>query len=167
LFYLLISKLTEAVTRFLRMQIAAGVDAVQIFDTLGSLLPGELFRAGSGIWMKRIIQELNTDVPVIVFSKGTRAWSALAESGADVLGIDHEINLREAADMLPSTVAVQGNLDPAVLLGTPEAAERETARLLREMKGRNGWVFNLGHGVPPTANLETISAVLDTIRRGA
>ena len=167
LFYLLMSKLTEAVADYLRMQIEAGVDAVQIFDTLGALLPPRLFRAGSGLWMKRIVQELNTDVPVIVFSKGTRAWDQLAECGADVVGVDHEIALRKAADSLPSTVAVQGNLDPSLLLGAPEAVASETARLLREMQGRPGWIFNLGHGVPPGANLESIAALVETVRRGA
>jgi uroporphyrinogen decarboxylase len=167
LFARLADKLTEAVTDYLRMQIESGVDALQIFDTLGSLLPQELYPAGSGLWIKRIVQNLNTDLPVIVFSKGVRSWEQLAGTGADVVGIDHGIGLRAAADLLPATVAVQGNLDPEVLLQAPAAAARETERLLQSMRGRNGWVFNLGHGVPPNANLESIAAVVETLRRGA
>lgn len=167
LFAQLADKLTEAITDYLRMQIESGVDALQIFDTLGSLLPQELYAAGSGLWIRRIVQNLNTDVPVIVFSKGVRAWDHLAATGADVIGIDHGIGLREAADMLPSTVAVQGNLSPDLLLQRPEEVVRETELLLQSMRGRNGWVFNLGHGLPPGANLESIAAMVAAIRRSA
>lgn len=167
LFARLAGKLTEAIADYLRMQIESGVDAVQIFDTLGSLLPAELYPAASGLWIKRIVQELNTDVPVIVFSKGVRAWDQLAATGADVIGIDHGVDLRQAANALPSTLAVQGNLDPSLLLGEPSCVAQETERLLHSMRGRHGWVFNLGHGLPPTANLESISAMIQTIRRAA
>lgn len=161
----LMEKLTVTIIEYLWMQIAAGVDALQVFDTHGGLLPNELFHAGSGKWMKRIVSAVAHNVPVVVFSKGTRNWSDLVLTGADVLGIDHGISLAEAAGQLPDSVAVQGNLDPELLLGTPERAAAATRTALAQMDGRNGWIFNLGHGLPPTANLESISAVIETLRK--
>ncbi len=164
-FQRLIEKLTAAIIEFLWMQIDAGVDAVQIFDSHGGLLPSDLFRAGSAESMAEIVAALKNVVPTIVFSKGARNWSDLVATGADVLGVDHGIGLAEAVAQIPETVAVQGNLDPELLLGDPARAAAETRRLLAQMDGRNGWIFNLGHGLPPTANLEAISAVIQTLRR--
>lgn len=164
LFRGLMAKLTAAITEYLSMQIAAGVDAIQIFDTHGGLLPSALFRAGSGVWMENIVQALRHTVPVIVFSKGTRNWSDLTQIRADVFGIDHGISLAEATTQVPETFALQGNLDPELLLTTPERAAAATRSLVAQMDGRNGWIFNLGHGLPPSANLECISAVIDTLR---
>jgi uroporphyrinogen decarboxylase len=164
LFEELSEKLTTAVITFLRMQIRAGADAVQIFDSLGGLLPRDLFREGSGKWIERIVREIHGTVPVIVFSKGTRAWSELASLGANVIGIDHGVSLSEAAALLPKSLAVQGNLDPDLLLCSPEDAASETRALMTEMNGRHGWIFNLGHGLPPKANLECISAIASALR---
>jgi len=163
-FHLLMEKLTAAVIEFLRIQIAAGADAVQIFDSLGGLLPADRFNAGSGQWLRRIVAALDHAVPVILFSKGTRNWADLAASGADVIGVDHGIGLAEAAAALPDDLALQGNLDPAFLLGEPSAAAAETHRLVAQMDGRDGWIFNLGHGMPPAANLESVGAVIETLR---
>jgi uroporphyrinogen decarboxylase len=164
-FRLLVSKLTAAIIEFLRLQIRGGVDVVQIFDSHGGLLPENLFEAGSGLWMKRIIQSLKGEVPVIVFSKGTRSWKSLAGLGAQVIGIDHEIPISEARRQLPETLALQGNLDPSILaIGDRELVCRETLHLLESMKDSPGWIFNLGHGVPPGASLENIAAMLETIR---
>ena len=162
---LLAGKLTAAVAEFLQMQIACGVDAVQIFDSAGGDLPAADFEAASGRWMQSIVAKINGQAPVIVFSKGTRAWDALAKIGADVIGIDHGIALEEAARRLPRDTGIQGNLDPALLAG----AERETVaaatrRLLERMRGRNGYIFNLGHGVPPDAKLENLDALVETVR---
>jgi uroporphyrinogen decarboxylase len=146
------------------MQMTAGVDAIQIFDSHGGLLPTNLFRAGSGLWIERILRALKKEVPTIVFSKGTRAWSDLAFSGANVIGIDHGVSLREAVAKLPPTIAVQGNLDPGLLIGEPTLVASETKRLMAAMRGRPGWVFNLGHGLPPGANLDCIYTLIETLR---
>lgn len=165
LFEALCEKLTNAVVTFLRMQISAGVDAVQIFDSHGGLLPLNEFQAASGVWIRKIIGALIHRVPVIVFSRGTRDWCALANSGAQVIGVDHEIGLSEAQESLPEDIALQGNLHPARLIhDTPYMIQEETQRLLAEMRGRNGYIFNLGHGVPPAARLENIEMVVDTVR---
>jgi len=166
LFEALCRKLTTAVITFLRMQLEAGVDAVQIFDSHGGLLPPEEFHAASGVWMREIVRAIQGAAPVIIFSKGTHDWSALAATGAQIIGVDHGTTLAEARRHLPGTIALQGNLEPARLVhDLPETIRQETRRLLGEMRGRNGHIFNLGHGVPPAARLENIQAMVDEIRR--
>jgi uroporphyrinogen decarboxylase len=162
---LLAGKLAAAVTEFLLMQIACGVDAVQIFDSAGGDLPAADFEAASGRWMEKIVAKLNRRAPVIVYSKGTRAWEALARIGANVIAVDHGIALEEAERRLPRDMGIQGNLDPALLAGAePATVAAETRRLLELMRGRNGYIFNLGHGVPPDARLENIAALADTVQ---
>jgi uroporphyrinogen decarboxylase len=149
------------------MQIAAGADAVQIFDSHGGhLLPAE-FQEASGRWMRDIITNLRGQVPVTVFSLGTHGnWPDLAVTGARVLGIDWKFSLTEARRRVPESIGLQGNLDPALLAeATPEMVAVETRRLLEEMRGRHGHIFNLGHGVTPAAKLENIAALVDTVKK--
>jgi len=165
LFARLLEKLTETVTRFLQLQIDAGVDAVQIFDSLGGVLSDAEFAAASGSWMKRIVRSLTGRAPVIVFSKGTHSnWDHLAATGAQVLGVDWNVRLVDVARRLPARVGVQGNLDPFLLTTTPAVVAAETGRILREMRGRPGHIFNLGHGVPPNAKLENIESLVSAVR---
>ncbi|HWY32218.1 MAG TPA: uroporphyrinogen decarboxylase [Candidatus Acidoferrum sp.] len=166
----LMEKLTAAVTAYLQMQIAAGVDALQIFDSHGGHLPPELFFEASGRWMKEIIARLEPHndqpvPPVIVFSLGTHGnWDDLAGLGAAVLGIDAHVSLAGIRRQLPATIGVQGNLDPSLLLATPSEVAAETRRILTEMRGMTGHIFNLGHGVPLGAKLENVSALVQTVK---
>ena len=181
----LAEKLTAAVTLYLQMQIAAGADALQIFDSHGGHLPAADFQEASGRWMRDIIAAIGTPasgtarsanssqravpeagVPITVFSLGTHGnWNDLAATGANVLGIDWQFSLAEARQLIPEGIGLQGNLNPALLAeATPEKVAAETRRLLAEMRGRNGHIFNLGHGVPPTAKLENIAALVETVR---
>ena len=165
LFNRLLEKLTRAVTDFLQLQIDAGVDAVQIFDSLGGVLAASDFGPASGRWMKQIIGSLKGRVPVIVFSKGTHGnWDELVATGARVLGLDWTVRLAEVGAQLPSRVAVQGNLDPLLLCAVPEAMAAETIRMLHAMRNRPGHIFNLGHGVPPGAKLENIERLVSLVR---
>jgi uroporphyrinogen decarboxylase len=165
IFTALMEKLTAAVTRLLQMQIGAGVDVVQIFDSLGGLLPESAFATASANWMKQIIAGLNSNVPVIVFSKDVHGhWDTLVDTGANILGIDSGVRLADIRTKLPANIGVQGNLDPFLLLTTPEKVAAETNLILTEMRGRNGHIFNLGHGVPPEAKLENISTIVETVR---
>jgi uroporphyrinogen decarboxylase len=165
LFSALMEKLTAAVTRLLQMQIIAGAEVVQIFDSLGGLLSQNDFPGASANWMKQIISGLNSAVPVIVFSKDVHGnWNDLIETGANVLGIDSGVWLADIRAKLPANIGVQGNLDPFLLLTTPEKVAAETNRILAEMRGARGHIFNLGHGVPPEAKLENISALVETVR---
>jgi len=148
------------------MQIQAGVDAVQIFDSHGGLLAPTEFQEASGRWMKEIISRLEGRVPVIVFSLGTHGnWDDLLATGASVLGIDWRFPLADARRLLPAKIGLQGNLAPALLSDdTPEKVAAETSRLLEAMRERKGYIFNLGHGVPPDAKLENIAAMVEIVK---
>ena len=165
LFNRLLEILTSAVIEFLKMQTQAGVDSVQIFDSLGGLLADNAFESASCRWIRTIVASLERQVPVIVFSKGTHGnWDALVETGANVLGLDWTVNLARVSREIPENVGLQGNLDPVVLQTTPAVVSQETGRILDAMKNRPGHIFNLGHGVPPTAKLENIEALVHRIR---
>jgi uroporphyrinogen decarboxylase len=166
LFDSLCEKLTEAVTIFLQMQIDAGVDAIQIFDSHGGFAPAEHFHALSGRWIKKIIARLANQVPAIVFSKGANSsWDELIATGASVLSVDWNVRLEKLRTQLPADVGIQGNLNPALLIeATPQEIAHAANRLMAEMRGRDGYIFNLGHGVPPNARLDGIESLVNTIR---
>lgn len=165
LFEELMGKLTQSVTEFLLMQIEAGADAIQIFDSNGGQLDDASYEAASGRWIGEIIAGLGDRVPVIVFCKGAHTKrEALLRTGANILSVDWTQSLPEFRASLPPHVGVQGNLDPELLTGEPEIVATETARILREMAPTNGHIFNLGHGVTPSAKIECIQALVDTVR---
>jgi uroporphyrinogen decarboxylase len=185
-YYALAEKLTAAVTLYLQMQIATGVDAVQIFDSHGGHLAVGEFQEASGRWMREIItaigapasgparsnnqpQRAGSEIgapPVIVFSLGTHGnWPDLIASGANVLGIDWQTSLAEARKLVPAHIGLQGNLSPTLIVeGTPEAVASETQAILETMRGRPGHIFNLGHGLTPGAKLENIQVLVDTVK---
>jgi uroporphyrinogen decarboxylase len=162
----LAEKLTAAVTAYLEMQIEVGVDAIQIFDSHGGLLAPAEFQEASGRWMREIISRLGGKVPVIVFSLGTHGnWDDLIATGASVLGVDWRFSMADARRLLPAGIGLQGNLAPSLLSDdTPEKVAAETSRLLEVMRERKGYIFNLGHGVPPDAKLENIAALVETVK---
>jgi uroporphyrinogen decarboxylase len=165
----LAEKLTDAVTAYLQMQIDAGVDALQVFDSHGGHLSPTEFPEASSRWMRRIIAGLkspDSDTPVIVFSLGTHGnWDDLLATGANVLGIDWRFPMCDARRLLPASVALQGNLAPSLLSdAAPEVVARGTRAVLEAMRGRNGHIFNLGHGLTPGAKLENIAALVETVQ---
>ncbi|MDF7806878.1 uroporphyrinogen decarboxylase [Pontiellaceae bacterium B12219] len=166
LFFSLLEKITKATIVYIKAQIEAGADVIQIFDSQGGTLAPNLFWRYSGIWMQQIVDAIGGKVPTIVFARNVHHnWRKVVQTGGNVLGIDWSIDLRETADTIPADVAVQGNLDPALLIATPEAAAAEAVRICESMRGRDGFIFNLGHGVPPEANLETIQAITATVQK--
>ena len=165
LFSELMEKITAVVTAFLQLQIASGAEAVQIFDSNGDILADNTYEAASGRWIREIITALGNKVPVILFSKGVPGrLDSLVSTGANVLSIDWAQPLAQIRNQLPANVGVQGNLDPFLLTTTPEIVTAETSRILNEMKGLPGHVFNLGHGVTPTAKIECIQSLVETVR---
>jgi len=182
----LAEKLTAAITAYLQMQINAGADALQIFDSHGGQLAPMDFQEASGRWMRDIVAGIGAPStasarpstteshagqvtgapPVIVFSLGTHGnWDDLLATGASVLGIDWQFPLAHARRLLPANIALQGNLAPALLSdATPDIVAKETRAVLEAMRGRKGHIFNLGHGVPPNAKLENIGALVETVR---
>jgi len=164
-FRALLKKITAATITYLNAQIEAGADVIQIFDSLGGTLSTDLFWEISGRWIKQIIDALDNKVPTIVFARNVHHnWNELVQTGTNVLSIDWSIRFSEVCREIPASVAVQGNLDPALLLTEPETAVNETRKILNEMNGRKGFIFNLGHGVPPHARVETIRAVTQTVQ---
>ena len=165
MFELLMEKLTAAVTRLLQMQIAAGVDAVQIFDSLGGLLSEGAFAEASGRWIRQIVAELNGAVPVIVFAKG-RAWK-LGHAGQhrrERAGAGLQCAAGRPAGApagKPRGAGQSGSIPVADRTG---GSGRRDKRILGEMRGKNGHIFNLGHGVPPDARLESIAALVETVQ---
>ena len=165
-YFALAEKLTEAVTAYLQMQIATGIDALQIFDSHGGHLAPMEFQEASGRWMKEIISNLGDKVPAIAFSLGTHGnWNDLISTGANVIGIDWQTSMAEARKLVPENIGLQGNLSPTLISdATPDVVARETKNILETMRGRPGHIFNLGHGVTPTAKLENIAALVETVR---
>lgn len=165
LFFALMEKLTEAVTRFLQMQIEAGADVVQIFDSLGGSVSDIAYHEASGRWIAQILAGLGRQVPTIVFAKGAHgALAPLAGAGARVLGVDWSVGVAEVHASLGGQCGVQGNMDPYLLTTNPDIVKAEATRILETMRGRNGYIFNLGHGVPPGAKLENIETVVQVVK---
>ena len=161
----LAEKLTAAVTAYLQMQIAAGIDALQIFDSHGGHLAPVEFQEASGRWTDAIIAHLGGSIPVINFSLGTHGnWPDLIASGANILGIDWQTSLAEARKIIPAHIALQGNLSPNLIAeSTPDVVAAETLKVLEAMRNRPGHIFNLGHGLTPGAKLENIAALVETV----
>ena len=162
----LMTKLTAALIEYFLMQIRAGVDAIQIFDSWGGILAGQDYAAASLHWIREIIAALPKGFPVILYAKGTPSQlTDQAFSGASVLGVDWTIDLGVARKLVPGNVALQGNLDPVLMNTSPEIVARETTRLLETMRGSNGHIFNLGHGIMPQAKIECVEALVNTVTR--
>jgi uroporphyrinogen decarboxylase len=162
---------TQAVIAYLNAQIEAGAQAVMIFDSWGGALSHAAYREFSLGYMERIVSGLIREregrrVPSIVFTKGGGLWlESMASIGADALGLDWTIDIGEARKRVGDKVALQGNLDPAILLSTPEAIEREVAAILASYGKGNGHVFNLGHGITQFTPPENAGVMIDAVQR--
>ena len=149
----LLDKLAQSVTDYLNEQIKAGAQAVQIFDTWGGALSGPMYREFSLKYMQQIANGLIREsdgrkVPLIMFTKNGGQWlEAMADAGADALGLDWTTNIDDARARVGDRVALQGNMDPSVLYGTPERIRAEVADILARYGSGPGHVFNLGHGI--------------------
>ncbi|MGE0073377.1 MAG: uroporphyrinogen decarboxylase [Thiomonas sp.] len=162
----------DAVAQYLTAQIDAGAQAVMLFDSWGGVLADGAFEEFSLAYSRRVVQAIKhhpgaADVPVILFTKGGGQWlEAMADTGADALGLDWTTNLGQARARVGQRVALQGNLDPAVLFAPPAAIEREVQRLLHSF-GRVdagvGHVFNLGHGISQFTPPEHVAALVEAV----
>jgi uroporphyrinogen decarboxylase len=159
-----------AVTAYLNAQIEAGVQAVMIFDTWGGMLSHAAFHEFSLAYISRVAAGLKREhegarVPSIVFTKGGGNWlESLAATGCDAVGLDWTVDIGAARTRIGARVALQGNLDPAVLLSAPEAIRREAGAILERYGRGNGHVFNLGHGISPHTPPENVSALIEAVR---
>jgi uroporphyrinogen decarboxylase len=160
----LLEKLTASLTAYFKMQIAAGADAIQIFDSWGGIIAGQDYEEASLRWIRQIVAALPADFPVILYAKGTAPHVMdQAFTGVRVLSVDWTNDLRAVRRALPENIAVQGNLDPVLLNTTPDIVRREATRLLEAMRGTNGHIFNLGHGIMPHAKIECMEALVEAV----
>ncbi|HLQ02067.1 MAG TPA: uroporphyrinogen decarboxylase [Burkholderiales bacterium] len=160
---------SRAVSALLNAQIEAGAQVAMIFDTWGGSLPAAAYREFSLAYIERVLSQLNRGesrarVPVIVFTKGGAPWlERIAATGCDCVGLDWSPDLGEARRRIGAQVALQGNLDPMVLLASPEEVRRETEKVLESYGSGAGHVFNLGHGVPQLAQPENVAALVAAV----
>lgn len=165
----LLSINARAVTNYLNAQIEAGAQAVMIFDTWGGSLSGPAYREYSLAYMREVLSGLihardNERVPNIVFTKGGGAWlEDIALAGPDAVGLDWTIDIGSARARVGNRVALQGNLDPAALFGTPERICSEVSQVLERYGHGAGHVFNLGHGVSQHTDPERVRFVVDAV----
>jgi len=165
----LLDTLAQSVAAYLIAQAAAGAQALMIFDTWGGLLGPAPFREFSLRYMAQIVAALKADtrareLPVILFSKGAGQHLAdMADIGCAALGVDWTMNLADARRAVAGKVALQGNLDPAVMRANPEVIRREARAVLDSYGNHPGHVFNLGHGITPEVDPEHVKVLVDEV----
>lgn len=174
LMHKLLDKLTRTVTDYLNAQIEAGAQALMIFDTWGGLLTPEAYVEFSQNKMTQIVANLQRQdahgntIPVVLFSKGgARNLAGFANSGADGIGLDWTVNLADVKAKVGNQLALQGNLNPHILLSTPAVIETEVQKVLKSygsVAAGQGHVFNLGHGITPEVPPENVSALVEAVK---
>ncbi|MDY0269894.1 uroporphyrinogen decarboxylase [Trichloromonas sp.] len=167
LYAALMEKITEMDRQYLNAQIAAGAQAIQIFDTWGGIVSPLDYEKYILSYTTKLINGLNRDgIPIIHFVKGAGTMlKSVRKAGSDVVGLDWHVNLGEARDILGAETAVQGNLDPTVLYAPKAYIENEVKRILDENAGRPGHIFNLGHGILPTVDPEHAKFMVECVHR--
>ncbi len=167
--HLLLDKLARAVADYLNAQIAAGAQAVQIFDTWGGVLSTPAYQQFSLAYMKKVVQRLTRvaegrEVPVILFTKNGGLWlEDIADSGCDCVGLDWTIDIGRARERIGGKVSLQGNMDPSILYATPAALRAEVGRILQDFGPGNGHVFNLGHGITPDVDPQNVAVFVESV----
>jgi uroporphyrinogen decarboxylase len=165
----LLDIVTRATLAYLNAQVAAGAQAVMVFDTWGGALTPADYREFSLRYMQRIVEGVTREsdgrpVPVILFTKGGGQWlSAMADTGCDALGVDWTTDLADARRAVQDRVALQGNLDPSVLYASPAKIREEVAKVLASYGPGPGHVFNLGHGIHPDVPPEHALALVEAV----
>ena len=161
---------TAAVTAYLNAQIEAGAQAVMIFDTWGGMLSHAAFHEFSLAYTTRVLAEITREhegvrVPNIVYTKGGGNWlESIAACGSDAVGLDWTVDIGAARARIGTRVAIQGNLDPAILLSSTEAIGREARRVLESYGHGHGHVFNLGHGISQHTPPQNVTTLIEAVR---
>jgi len=167
--HVLMSKLATSITHYLNAQIEAGAQAVMVFDSWGGALSAGHYREFSLAYMKQIVDGLKRQqdgqtIPVILFTKGGGLWlQDIADTGCDAVGLDWTMDIGNARQLVGDRVALQGNMDPAVMAASPDAVVREAQRILTAFGDGSGHVFNLGHGITPDIRPENVGALVDAV----
>ncbi len=165
----LLATVTDATVSYLNAQVAAGAQALMVFDTWGGTLSPGAYKDFSLQYLARIVDGVTREadgrrVPVVLFTKGGGAWlDAMADTGCDALGIDWTCDLADARARVGDRVALQGNLDPCVLYAPPAVIRENVARVLASYGHGSGHVFNLGHGIHPGVDPEHAGAMIEAV----
>lgn len=171
LMHQLLDKLALSVIDYLNAQIIAGAQVVQIFDTWGGALSHAAYQEFSLAYMQKIVAGLirhhdGRDVPVILFTKGGGLWlEAMADTGCHCLGLDWTMDIARARERVGDKVALQGNMDPAVLRADPAVIEQQVAAILSGFGQGSGHIFNLGHGITPDIDPEHVKVFIDAVHK--
>ena len=165
----LLTTVADSVISYLNAQIAAGAQAVMVFDTWGGVLSPRDYRNFSLAYMERVVNGLTREsdgrrVPVILFTKGGGQWlEAMANTSCDALGVDWTTDLADARVRVKDRVALQGNVDPSILYASPDRIREEVSRVLESYGHGPGHVFNLGHGIHPDVNPEHAGVLVEAV----
>lgn len=160
----LLQKITDTTIAYLKAKVAAGVNAVQLFDSWGGLLSPEDYREFSWPYLQQIVTALKDLAPVIVFAKG--CWFAMEEmaaSGASALGVDWTCSPEYARQLTGGNITLQGNFDPARLLSPPQEIKKRVTEMIRRF-GKDRYIVNLGHGILPNIPLENAGAFIEAVK---
>ena len=162
----ILDKLADTISEYLSAKIEAGANAVQIFDTWGGALSEKDFKEFSLHYISKIISNIKrADQPIIVFAKGVHhSLKEIAETGANVVGLDWTMDLQKTRNEIGEKVALQGNMDPTVLFADESVIKQEVKRILASFGKGSGHIFNLGHGILPTTNPEKAKAFIKYVK---
>ena len=171
--HLLLEKLANSVALYLNAQIAAGAQSIMIFDTWGGALSHQSYRSFSLHYMQLIIsqlkrgkksQNITSYIPVTLFTKGGGLWlDAISSSGCDAIGVDWTVDLNQIDQK--GNIAIQGNLDPAILYANQETIASNVESVLAEFGHYNGHIFNLGHGIHQDIPIEHVQYLVDAVHK--
>lgn len=162
----LLAKIAKVTADYLNLQIAAGVNALQIFDSWALALSWNDYQEFSHRYIQEIIANLNRkDLPIISFCKGSSVFAPImAEAKPDVVSIDWNADLLNIKKALPAGIAVQGNLDPHILYADKPVIKKHILALFERMRGENGFIFNLGHGIMPDIPFDNVKFAIETVK---
>lgn len=165
-FHLLLSRLAEWSIAYLNLQIDAGVDAIQIFDSWAHVLAPAQFREYSLFYLSQVMHGLKkTDIPIILFCRGSAAFATqLAQIHPHAISLDWNCDIGQMRRSIPYPIALQGNLDPDVLYAPAPILKKEVHSLLKSMEGDKGFIFNLGHGISPDVSESAVRLMVECIK---
>ena len=165
--HLLLDKLADSVIAYLDQQVLSGADSLMVFDTWGGVLSKSNYLDFSLSYMRKIVSIIKAkhpNTPITLFSKnGGKHLNEIANTGCDGVGIDWTVELGDVEKQIGDKVAIQGNLDPAVMYATPEVIRAEVEKVLRQFKGDTGHIFNLGHGITPDVDPENMVVLVEAV----
>ncbi|SEL59362.1 uroporphyrinogen decarboxylase [Parapedobacter koreensis] len=164
--HFILQKIADVTVDYLNLQIAAGINALQLFDSWALALSWDDYKTFAHHYNTYIFSKLNrAGVPVISFCKGSSVFAPLmAEAKPNVVSVDWNADLRHVKDSLPHGVAVQGNLDPFVLYADKKVIREKILHLFERMRGQDGFIFNLGHGIMPDIPFDNVKYAIEVVK---